>query len=196
MSLQFHSAEHADLRLGRTVIRVNQEPVYVSSIGQGYNAEFRYLCSDKSSAVNDIREVKGIDLSPVPLGFCSLGGTAIYLFRRPSRRTKQGLSHDSLGSHVGRLPEIGSSSDMRKALGNTIIGRFPSQEAAFKIVSKNGGSAPIHRNWAVQASPGDTSLLYKFHGNVGVWNNTAKRFTLHEEYAYLQETLDEEISYE
>lgn len=196
MPLEFHSAEHANLRLGNTIIRIKGYPVYVYGINGDYSCDLRYLGRDKLTRIKDIRVIEGIDILPVPLGFCHYGDLAMYLFRRPSRRTKQGLSEESLSTHTGRTPAIGSCGKWRHALHRTIVGEFPSITNTFKILKIQGqGSVPIHRNWAIQAG-GTPALLYKFHGTVGYWDEGAKRFRLNEAFAYLQETLDEEIVYE
>lgn len=186
----FFDVNHANLRLNATIVRLNNLPVYISEVREDWSVVIKYLLSGKSSTLPDIRTVEGLDISPVPLGFCQVGDTAAYLMRMPRRRTKQGLSEDSICMHnyMGRI-SVRESGAYAKALANTILGVYPSIKNALSILERGvASSVAISRNWSLSSKH---LIQYKYFGNVGTY--TGGQFLLDGDYSYLQECLEKEI---
>ncbi len=192
MPLSFHSSDHANLRLGNTIIRIMNLPVWIRSIENDYSARILYLNTDKQSHIEDIREVVGIDTTPVPLGFTNFNKQASYLFRRPSRRTKQGLAEESLSCNAGHIPRISEDKEWRKALGGTIIGSYPTIAVAKKLLNSASDfhSVAITRNWSLTSKG---MVCYKFFGVVGSFDSKTNKILLLEEFEYLKEVLEQEV---
>lgn len=195
MPLTFYDPSHAQLRLGNTIIRLKGLPIFVGEIRGDYSTVIQYLGSGKQSEVDDIRKLEDIDLTPVPLGFVQIGERAYYMMRKPSRRTKQGLSEESLFIHeFGGRSSIRQDAAYRKAVSNTILGEYPSLKASFKMLGNQFSSVPIHRNWALRSSSsGLKKLLYKYSGVVGHWDDVLGKMVLSTDFEYLREVLDQEL---
>jgi hypothetical protein len=187
----FYDVNHANLRLSGTIVRLGGLPIYISEVNQDWSVRAKYLISYKDLRIPDLLKSEALDISPVPLGFCQMGETCSYLMRMPRRRTKQGLSEDSINSHDGPHNYIMESKTYSQSLGNTIINNYPPLEAAIKMLGKGFHSVGIARNWALYRYDTRTLLLYKYYGQVGELANGV--FSLTEEYRYLQESLDEEL---
>lgn len=188
----FYDVAHANLRLSNTIVRINNYPVFVIEVREDWTVAVQYLGSGKIAELSDIRNLKGLDISPVPLGFCQNGHTTSYLMRMPRRRTKQGLAEDSIATHDGNGNSVRRSNAYSKALDNTITGVYPTLKAALSMINAKGfASVGISRNWAIGNAGDMIYFMYKYYGKVGILKDN--RFILDEEYSYLQECLDQEI---
>lgn len=187
----FYDVNHANLRLSGTIVRLGDLPIYISEVNEDWSVRAKYLISYKDLRIPDLLNSEALDISPVPLGFCQMGETCSYLMRMPRRRTKQGLSEDSINAHDGPRNFIMESKAYSQSLGNTIINNYPPLAAAIKMLGKGFYSVGIARNWALYRHGTRTLLLYKYYGQVGELANGV--FSLTEEYRYLQESLDEEL---
>lgn len=192
----FYDTLHANLRLGHTIVLLNKLPIYVLEVRPDWTAGIQYLLTGKMSTLPDIREIEGLDISPVPLGFCQIGENASYLMRMPRRRTKQGLEEASVVSHDGNRASIRQSNTYAQNLGNCITGVYPSLKDATSMLGKGFRSVCVARNWAIMREGGKIDLLYKYYGKVGSYAPVyiGSPFTLLPEYSYLQECLDQEIT--
>lgn len=187
----FYDVAHANLRLSGTIVRLNDYPVYVQEVNDDWTASIMFLNSGKKATTGDIREQEGLDISPVPLGFCQIGQQASYLMRMPRRRTKQGLSEDSISSHDGNSSSVRRDNAYSKSLHNTITNVYPSLSTAISMLDKSFTSVGIARNWAVTRIDGFNVLMYKYYGPVGKVMD--KQYILDQDYSYLQECLDQEV---
>lgn len=196
MPLEFFDPSHASLRLGNTIVRVNDSPVLLGAVDDNYSVSLLWLHSNKTTIAKDIRTIQGIDLTPVPLGFCLHDRQVSYLMRRPTRRAKQGLSEDALYVDGRPIPRFTTSPSFRKALGNTIVGDYPSISKARKMLGDELICVPISRNWAIFSEPRtkEQCLLYKFEGKVASWSPEEKKFVLSTDYMYLYETMEQELA--
>jgi len=187
----FYDVNHANLRLSGTIVRLGGLPIYISEVYDDWSVRAKYLLSYKDLRIPNLLNSEQLDISPVPLGFCQMEESASYLMRIPRRRTKQGLSEDSINSHDAPRNSIMESKAYSQSLGNTIINKYPPLKAALKMLGKGFNSVGIARNWALYHQGTRILLLYKYHGQVGELANGV--FSLTEEYRYLQESLDEEL---
>lgn len=186
--MNFHSAEDAKMRLSNSLIRVNESPAYISDINHDYSTHITYPLNGKKSFVKDIREVKGINYEPVPLGYVNDGNTAHYLRRIPHRRWKQGLTGNSIDAYINRPVNFLKS----RALSQCIKGRYPSLEDAYNLVSSNKKKAiAFHRNWACSVGVVSPNLMYKGR-RVGILNENMSP-SFHDKYEFLIESFNEEV---
>jgi hypothetical protein len=124
----------------------------------------------------------GLDLTPVPLGFCNLLNTAVWVSRKPVRKYwRQGLGtgntfiHDFNGkSHT--FPNL-------VLLAKTIRGEYPSLDEARSLIGQRAIVA-FHRHFAI----GSKALYYK-NKEVGC----AKDLSFNKRYDYLSEYFYEEV---
>lgn len=188
----FYDVDHANLRLSNTIIRLGNYPIYLTEVYADWSASVTYLHSGKGSVLSDIRTLKDFDISPVPLGFCNAGSTASYLMRMPRRRTKQGLSEDSIAFHDGNRQSVRQNGAYAKALSNTINGVYPAKKEALSMLAKGFYVVAISRNWALARDVGGTYLHYKYYGVVGKLIEN-EIYSLNPDFNYLQESLDQEI---
>ncbi len=190
MKLKFYDSSHASIRLSNTVVKLKGLPILLGEIRGDYSTTGVILSSCKRIAINSVAEAEGLDVSPVPLGFTMYRGNALYLMRRPQRRTKQGLHEGAIMcAELGRLPRLLECGDFCKSLAATITGSFPKVSTVMDMFNKDiVRSAPISRNWALNRGG---VLMYKFEGPVGSF--VKDQFTLDDDFKYLQETLDQEV---
>jgi hypothetical protein len=195
MLRSLESPEHARLRfLGTVVLTENKAPVYISRIQEDWSMDCIDLASNKSLTVKDIRN--GIITTPVSLGFCQVGREALYLARRPSRRSKQGLDlEDVFINHtIGGTDFNISTSFCKKALAKTILGDFCSFKKAISSLEKEEDdqlSLSFHKDWAVYNEGKEKFIVYKFFGRCGSVEDG--KVTLFNNFSYLRETLEEDV---
>lgn len=163
-----------------SIIRVNKSPVMVEDAymkGRVVWLRLQYLRSGKRKdiAITD----PSLNFKPVPLGYgVDDLGRVFFSYRLPRRRWKQGLHLESFGC----LPQVGgglniNTSRGRKALVNTIQGKFSSFQDAFK----NGGI--FHRHFRIIKEGAQRILEYKGE-YVGEFQG--EHLKLRDEYSYLE----------
>lgn len=188
MLKSLHNVDHANLRLSRTVVRVKGKPCWVVEVRGDWSAEVRYLDNWKSGIVADIRDEEVVDVTPVILGFCQIGEIARYLSRMPVRKTKQGLSPESIFAAGGGLPSFYGDAALSKQLCATIENDYTSYKKALATIAKGGiTSLCCHKDWAVYYTGREPKILYKYAGAVG--KIVDGKVVLDKKYAYLIETL-------
>ncbi len=194
MLRSLHSTDHANMRLGRTIIQFKGSPCWVEEVRGDWSASARSLSSGKALLIADIRDKSEVDVTPVPLGFCDIEGTARYLSRMPARRTKQGLSQESLHCEGIQVPDFYRSQGLCKALSAVISNEYESFRNCYKHVDAGGvTSKAFHRNWAIWKNQREELIvLFKHFGRVGVANKDGT-VTLDPAFAYLNETYYEEV---
>lgn len=192
MSMYGDDYEYADSRLAGTIVTLDGQPVYVHKVGVKMVANVSYL----STFDNMIKcDAKQLDLHPVKLGYCNLGGGLAYLMRKPMRRDyKQGLRHGNFTSS-GDFP---AEAIGYKQLGDVILGKYPTFGEVFKVATGVAKSLnpfkPVTkmglawcREWAMTSGG---VLCYK--GN-DVGKLLANTPTLNEDYVHLRQALEEAL---
>lgn len=195
MLRSLHSADHANLRLGRTIVQFKNSPCWIDDIRGDWSANARLLSNGKGFTIRDIRNSDEVNVTPVSLGFCDIGGTARYLSRMPARRTKQGLAQESLYCEGITVPDFYRDSGLAKSLNSCITNEYASYETCFRGVSTDRvTSMAFHRNWAIWKSQAtrEVVVLFKHFGRVGVANQDGT-VRLDPAFSYLQETYLEEV---
>ncbi len=195
MLRSLHSADHANMRFSRTIIKYEGDACWIDNVNNNWTADARRLSDNKPFTIPNIRDQKKVDVVPVSLGFCDIGGTARYLSRMPARRTKQGLAQESMFCEGVGVPNFYNDRALSRSLDNTISNNYPCfKECYIKVGKDLVVSQAFHRNWAIWKKPstGDLCVLFKHFGNVGIANSDGT-ITLSPEFQYLQETYQEEV---
>jgi len=180
----YKEPQYAKQRLLETVVRWKGNAVMVKEI-TGNRVIFKIL-SNGTAGDCPFNE---LDINPVPLGYCNAGIDAQYLARIPMREDwKQGLRFNNLRNHQGHTPDISW-----KSIANTIEGKYPTIEEAFKsLKSPNKNSVAFSRNFAITK---EKRLRYKGNHDVGYFTDV-NEYTLEGKYIYLKELATEEIGFE
>lgn len=192
MSMYGDDYEYAASRLDGTIVTLEGQPVYVHSVGVKMVA---IVASLKDVQALTQCDAKQLDLHPVKLGYCNMGGRTAYLMRKPMRRDyKQGLrrgNFTSVGDFVADEVEYTHLSDV-------ILGKYPSFEQVLKLATgavKNlnpfkkeaKSSMAWCREWAMSSE----GVLYHKGDVVGSLRDNVP--ALDEDYTYLRQALEEAL---
>lgn len=192
MLKSLYNTDHANMRLSNTVVRVNGSPHWVTEVRGDWSALSRNLATWREFIIPDVRDEAVIDVTPVTLGFCQIGERARYLSRVPSRRTKQGLSVESIFAEGGGLPNFSNDRHLSKQLASTINNEYPSfTKALSEIVKGQLVSLCCHKDWALLSRDGSIFIMHKFSGRVGEVVNG--KVVLDKKNSYLQENLESDL---
>jgi len=184
--------EYIGHRLNDTVIRHKDgTPLRVRSVRlrvEGILVNTSYLNDDESFSTWMIGE---LDLSSPPLGYTSHNGVAMYVSRQPKRNDwRQGLRESNLHvaneHHVGRY-DLGTY----QPLVTSIVGVHKSYQTCKEMMDADGDnyySIPFSRVFAYHRNG---TIWYK--GNIEVGGDVLGTPLLHDRYAWLQETLTQEL---
>jgi hypothetical protein len=171
--------EYARSRLEGTVIRTGLgEPVYVSSVEPSDTGVSCNTIRLKDSYIESF-PLDNLDLTPVPLGYLNKGTNALWVFRKPIRASKQGLSMNNCN-----IQTISREWPL-KELHKTILGEYDPLSVLLPKISKGSlNTVGFDRHFAM----GLTTLLYKGKEAGTVANG---KFSLNRRYWYLTEYLEE-----
>lgn len=143
MSMYGKDHDYAHSRLCDTIVRRQEAPIYVHSVGRGMEVTYSLLTALGESLKCDLDE---LDLHPVPLGYCNYNKYAAYLSRVPMRKDwRQGLRH---GNFTSVNAAISAERIPYDALQQVIMGHYPTLKGALDAVRKVKSMA-WHRHWAV-----------------------------------------------
>lgn len=178
----FTDPHYARQALANSLIRVGESPVWVGGF-DGWATTLYYPINGKTSRVEDIREVKKLNIEPVPLGYVNLKTRAEFISRIPRRRWKQGLSREAVSAPVS---DIFLKS---RALGNCILNRYPAIEVSILLVKTHQVvSSAFNREWAIGSGVVAPNLM--FRGKlVGIWTEEGPK--LSPPFEYLIESFEE-----
>lgn len=172
--------EYANNRLQGTIVRLNDEPVFVHEVRRDMKAEVSKLEDIYNAFIADGRE---LDLTPVPLGMCNFNHNAHYLSRVPLRRDwRQGLRRENFIS-----PTCDHAAIPPALLAKVIKGEYPALKECFDLVKKGALAAAWSRRWAIGR---DSTLIYK---NKVVGTSKDGVLLLNKEFQFLAEALEEAV---
>lgn len=172
--------EYADSRLAGTIVRLGDEPVMVGHVNADMTVDVSFL-KDFGPVV--VVKLSDLNLKPVPLGMCNVGGTANYLARMPKRNDwKQGLRKGNFLS----FGDVEVAYINPAMLRDTIVCNYPTLAECFEKVKKDSMAMAWCRDWAVTRGG---YLLYKMYQEVG--KITPQSHVLSPGYTYLEEALQE-----
>lgn len=183
----YETVEDAHFRLTSSIILYKDRPVYVLNF---INNTPRMTCLDMLSqghiTVDLDKEEKLIDITPVRLGYCNIGGKAHYISRMPTRRYKQGLTSENVSCRTVDRDVLTT-----KELARTIMGQYPKIPVAKDAILKSCSSMAFHRCFALRKGQNGAkhfSLMYKGR-EVGVLKGEI--FTFGQGFFHLESLLRE-----
>jgi len=181
----FDNIRDADMRLSNSFVRYDGVPVFVQGV-HDMNQLDVFFTDTKKSKVMDWNDPK-FDFSSVPLGYVNTEQGAIYSFRQPHRKYKQGVSRDCF-----RLQGKSSVSDVFNDQGMyaCIAGVYPSFEAALTSIKADARPRAYHRHWMLYVKDGEICLQHRGI-KVGVVKNNIP--ILLKDKRYLTECLEESL---
>lgn len=198
----FYDINMAHSYLVDTVIRYNEKPIYVHSIGyvNGPRAPFQLTFSYVGGPfIANLAQTDDplLDMTPVPLGLLAYPGdggkgwqrTAM-VSRYPARKWKWGLSQincDVRAVNNSFIPPPKAEVLLSAALRDTIMGKYPDYKTAFRLAKNTRESIfAFNRSFAVSSN----KLYYKSLGEVGAAGASGP--VLDDNHFYLQQVLDED----
>ena len=174
---------YARQALANSLIRVGESPVWVGAFNE-WSTTFYYPMNGKTAVIRDIREVKKLNIEPVPLGYVNNVKTTSFLSRMPKRRWKQGLSPAVLSLNVSEFFL------QSKALGNCILNRYPSFDKAYELIKEEKKlSCAFNREWALRVGVLDPDIMFR-GTSVGIYTELGG-VSLKPKYEYLTESFEE-----
>lgn len=205
---EFFNSEHAQRYLAGSLIRLDNEPIYVIDVGHKKNTIYFIHLADGTEGNIPISSPL-INLNPVPLGFLNWkqrsGNNQIhyasYLQRIPERSWNIGCTHRNIQFRDvmdGASPEGNTGQWVRevlqsKALRLSILGEYPKLPHTMKVMAESQSirSRAFSRRFAVTHGQ---ELRFKYHSvAVGMMNKNLS-FTLLPKYKYLSEILTKDIA--
>jgi hypothetical protein len=181
--------EYAATRLSGTVVRLNNQPVFIKDIDH-VSGDAYYL--DNSAGKVQKCHLKELDLTPIPLGYVNVGRYTGYVQRVPSRSYKQGLHGNSLfckDLHVDLISE---------GLFNTVRGIFPKTlEAVELLMCGEAEEKAFSRRFSISTGPKNSFKLNYGGNTVGTvalnFGAMNLNYSFADKFKFLQETLEEDI---
>jgi hypothetical protein len=196
----FHNNSHADAYLSGSIIRINDYPVYVHKVVDGF---IYYTKADQKGGTTDriALDDQAIDMNPMPLGFLSVqkesDPCSMYLKRGPYRQWKIGLTnHNCIVSNPFKNGGVTSYIPSHHILHSkwfvdTVFGRYVDPKTAHRVSNKAEELkvVPFGRRFAVCKD-------YLLHKDLGepVGTATNGKPELHEDFAYLDRQLNEDLN--
>ena len=184
---------YAKQRLEGTLVRVGEEPFYITRVTTTENVDIEDDDDDEEDHQGDIVcegvlikdnsksivKVDSLNLCPVPLGYVNLNEDVIYFVRKPMRNDwRQGLRENnsaSVGAEYYGLPDY-------KHLRQTILNIYPSVKTCQEYLKLGYRSVAFSRDFAISAK----NLFYR--GRI-----CGEGLELYPKYNYLKEYLNEVI---
>ena len=216
-SKNFYDAHQAHRYLNDSVIRLNNEPIYVVSIDTTrtkYDYKIHYVplpIGLNGAQQKDVKVVRlkssGIDLNPVPLGFINSPSlfqpkihVVMYAYRYPNRNWHVGLTSGNLAI-ISMRDSVVREDDRRpdrsllqsQSIKDTIMGVYPSVRHILKLMRKDNGirGMAFSRNFAINYR---SELFFKWNRqSVGHIENDLS-FNLFNDNKYLIQSLTEDLA--
>ena len=208
---RFYNTAQMNAYLNNSVIRVDNEPVYVL---EGYNTQsgqpklaYCFLGKRRESKNKSVLIYsKNVDLSPIPLGFMNNitddKNQIAVVNRRPARNWKMGLSDTNMKisnpiKYLGYTP--GPTTEaviVSENLRRTVIGLYPGFEQALKDLKKGPfpNSIAFARHFCLEKEDKKAAInlwYYKYEKAVGCIDESIP--ILNQKFNFLAEHLEESL---
>lgn len=171
----------AQLRLLRTIVRWQGEPVYVSGVYDGTLVLVWDMKSGSQLFVVDSNDSR-LDVSSQRMGFVNYGGRAYYAARRAIRSQRQGVEpsrclHYDISK--GRMQSFDIGDDLLIEYRNMLTRRYPTVK---QIVDSDDLTGAFGPTWAIRktGSKGWYILFHRMEA-IGWFNKTNKTFSIKED---------------
>ena len=202
----FYDINHAQSYLRRSIIRIEDEPIFVSEIEERKNKVgqstlkilYHTIIGNEMKTIN-LKSPK-VNLAPVPLGLVNISlmpdsYDAVVVSRIPSRMWKIGLTTNNtqIVPVAGKKKTIISSKDLFFSVSfrSTIVGAFPNYFDTVKKLEDGeyANTIAFNRHFAMQKRKTGLYLIYyKFDVIVGKCSRAGP--TLKQGFSFLKEHLD------
>ena len=181
LSIPYESVEEAEMRLGRSIVFYDGQPVYIDRIAAAAPGDpkpdiFRVYARPlpvkgrEDRVGEEFRKFissKNFDFRTPPMGFLNANGNAFYCSRLPKKQQKQGLNGETfLGQHVS---QPGKSIPFNSILGlnettDMFMGRYPNFEEAKRMITQGiAKSVAFSREFCLVNDEELDSLVYLYH---------------------------------
>lgn len=210
---KYETAEEIRARLEGTVVRYDNEPVYITRVEEDDRDDiarvyFRKLpYSDRGEEYRKYLSSRYFNCSPFQMGYVNYQGKAVLLSRLPARQYKQGLSGNSLmvtdiqGKDArrgfGGIVEKGvlpSFNDLLRSsvFPDLIAKKYPSFKEVGELLADDVKSVALSPSYAVAIDRELESLfLFNKGTRVGLALIGDKGIRLSSKFHYLKEELEE-----
>lgn len=184
--------EYASSRLRNTVVKFDDNPVYVVEIS---DSEVYGTVSNMWGGDEKQVHPKDLDLSPIPLGFVNWGRTAGFLSRMPTRYYKQGLCNNNVNwsLYAGQLYSKNTFRTMKQIFPKAI-------ECLEGLVCGEIFRRGISNSFAIEANEDNFEQpLLRFCddivGHVSLSGDGKNiNYILDDEFKFLNEVLEKEVN--
>lgn len=193
----FYDRDHAEMYIIDSVIRLGEEPVYITDVE--YAGDDIFLYYQHLVDANKMGRVRtdnpDINMNPVDLGMCQYNNRALYTSRIPRRMWKIGLNKQNF-SYQYVVPQNIRAPNMNtllfsKGLVHCIKGEYPSfEEAQSRVLDPDNNELNVgfSRSFCLTIK----AIYYKWTGLVGYHKKQEVR--LLPEFKFLQEQLEEDMN--
>lgn len=200
---KFFDLNQASSYLRGSVIRVDDEPIYVHDVQHGEGRGNKGMSIEYSVIREGLGKVfhidvadKKVDMTPVPLGMCSYHDgdsfRCYYIMRLPVRKWKIGLTKENIDILTVQTGQnAGGAINMlfpQTFLVDCIEGKYVGLTEAIKALKRRRGVIPFSRRFAIDH---EHSVWYKGHNlSVGWFENG--QVNLDKDHTYLSEIMMED----
>lgn len=181
---------YAKSRLSGTVIKHNNQPLYVQNVG-GAEVYVQNTITGEEFSVG----LEEISVEPTPLGVVNTKIGAYYCVRVPSRYYKQGINNENIFTRKilsGRMSQVSFTS---RPFGKTVIGDYPKiDETLDELLNEEAQARGISKDFTVSVLNSENLDLHyktKLVGHVKIDTNPI--FHLAPQKEYLREVLEEQL---
>ena len=193
---EYFDVEHARMRLNNSIIRYKDVPIYVLGVNRGrnggYSIEF-FKLDDPNQKHKVVKLNEDFNLKPLPLGNVNIEAYSSYVYRKPSRTWKQGLSkenafyrtYEKKGEHHFNINE-------RKIITLVNGDYVPFKNAVKEVSNQKLYSCCFSRTFSISFGR-VLQLVYKGRVSIGTVNRDCVNWKLNDEFFFLRETLMESI---
>lgn len=178
---RYESAADAHMRLTRSVVRFENEPVYVLEVAPTLEMHTWDMRTSEKHRHDIKANDKRLDISSIPLGYVNYNGEGYYASRAPARAQKQGVSPISMCyDSMSREKRLGNGtliqSDFLVEFGKMCRNEYIELPEALDI-SKNRYSAAFSKTWGVsKTKDGSLFTLYHRMNPVGIFIKSENLF--------------------
>ena len=178
------------MRLVGSFILYEGEVCFVKSVDDGARTLLLTELTTKRTFITPVGD-KRLCFKSLPLGYTNQQGQAVYLYRIPERRYKQGITSHSVRSIVHGRGLIDSF--LTVSLEQCVKGRYPSfEEARLAVIRNEVQSCAFSKEFAISYGPPDMEGALMHKGDPVGYVKEGKPF-LNPNRFFLKEILAERI---
>lgn len=174
-SKRYPHGHDAAMRLAKTIVHYDGEPVYVKSTWDNTLMVIWRMKEGMPDFVVDANDSR-LDIASPRMGFLSYGGEAYYAMRNPIRTQRQGLDITRLNFQRLRQRDVlrfNVDTDLLYGFRKMLSNEYPSVEEA----ASSRHSEPFGKTWALRnIGSKKVKLLYHRSEAVGFYDKEGRTF--------------------